>query len=74
MVDIVEKYQLLHGWYVGRYSFISLDNEILHIFFKHFDIIVKWINCNYTWGVYDEETERWTGAVGKVEMKTFFQS
>ena len=74
MVDSVVKYSSmygLHGWYVGRYSVISLDNEILSIFFEHYDVIVKWINCNNTWGVYDDETGKWTGAVGQVNMDDY---
>ena len=48
---------------------ISSDFEILEIFLKN--KIIKWINCNFTWGWYDDETERWTGAVGKVKKNTF---
>ena len=44
MVDIVVKYQVLHGLYTNDY-YIPYDYEILSIFFKHYDIIVKWINC-----------------------------
>ena len=68
MVDTVEKYQMLHGLRTDSY-YISYDNEILSIFFQHYDIIVKWINCNYTWGVFDDETGKWTGAVGQVNIK-----
>ena len=45
------------------------DFEILEVFFEN--KIINWINCNYTWGWYDDETEGWTGAVGKVIMNTF---
>ena len=55
----------------GEYSSISYNFEILDIFFKNYDIFVNWINCYYTYGWYDDETRSWTGAVGKVEMKTF---
>ena len=68
MVDVVVKYQYLHGLLTNDY-YISYDDEILSIFFKHHDIILKWINCNYTWGVYDYETGKWTGAVGQVSIK-----
>ena len=67
MVDTMVKYQMLHGLVTGH-NYISQDNEILSIFFKHYDIIVKWINCNYTWGVFHDETGKWTGAVGQVSM------
>ena len=68
MVDIVVKYQYLHGLHTNSY-YISTNDEILSIFFKHYDINVKWINCNYTWGWYDDETGKWTGAVGQVNIK-----
>ena len=50
-------------------SKIPYDFEILEIFFKNKNI--SWINCHYTWGWYDDETGRWTGAIGKVKMNTF---
>ena len=49
-------------------TYIPYTYEILEIFFKTKNVIINWINCNYTWGWYDYETERWTGAVGKVKM------
>ena len=30
----------------------------------------NWINCNYTWGWFDDETGQWTGAVGQVKILT----
>ena len=50
-------------------SRIPYDFEILEVFFENKNI--NWINCNYQWGWYDEETGRWTGAVGKVKMTIF---
>ena len=55
----------------GEYSSISYNFEILNIFFKNYNIFVNWINCYYTYGWYDDETRSWTGAVGKVEIKSF---
>ena len=55
----------------GIYSNIPYDFEILEIFFKNKNVIVNWIYCNYTWGWFDDETGRWTGAVGKVKLNTF---
>ena len=52
-------------------SRIPYDFEILEIFFKTNNIIVNWLDCNYTRGWYDDKTGRWTGAVGKVKMNTF---
>ena len=49
--------------------YIPYDFEILEIFFEN--KIINWINCNYTWGWYDDESGRWTGAVGKVKMNTY---
>ena len=55
----------------GEISIIPYDFEILEIFFKTKNVIVNWLYCNYTWGVYDDETRRWTGAVGKVKVNMF---
>ena len=52
--------------YIGLYSYNSYDWETLDSFFKNHDIVPIWMNCHYTWGVYDQESGRWTGAVGKV--------
>ena len=68
MVDSTVKYQVSHGLFTRTFSSISRDSEILSIFFKHYDVITKWINCNYTFGVFDDETEKWTGAVGQVSL------
>ena len=68
-------FEIVNNSMVGQPAFffegvtqISSDFEILEIFFKN--KIIKWINCNFTWGWYDGEIERWTGAVGKVRMNT----
>ena len=55
----------------GEYSNIAQDFEILEVFFEN--KIINWINCNYTWGWHDDETGRWTGAVGQVNTNTFFK-
>ena len=52
-------------------SSIPHDFEILEKFFKTNNIFVNWIDCNYTWGWFDDEKGSWTGAVGKVKMNTF---
>ena len=44
------------------------DRDILKSFFANYNIKPKWINCNYTWGWFDEETGHWTGAVGQVKL------
>ena len=47
-------------------SYIPYDYEILSSFFENYHIIVTWIDCNFNFGLFDEETGHWTGAVGKV--------
>ena len=53
---------------VGDYGQLSDEYEILKTFFSKFNIKPTWINCNYTWGLFDDETGHWTGAVGQVEV------
>ena len=55
----------------GEDSNIPYDFEILEVFFKSYVIEINWIDCNYTWGWYDGETDRWTGAVRKVKLNNF---
>lgn len=66
MVDLRVKYQFTQVEKIGYYSFISENDEILSKFFNSYNIIIQWINCNYTWGWFDYETGKWTGAVGQV--------
>ena len=68
MVNRREKYGHLHGNLVGTYSYITEDDEILSMFFLNYNIIINWINCNYTWGWFDYEKGKWTGAVGQVTI------
>ena len=57
---------------INEKTSIPYEFEILEIFFKTENVIVKnWIDCNGTWGGYDDETGRWTGAVGKVKENMF---
>ena len=62
--------------YPGRYpvtlSYIPWDWDILATFFRYYNIVPVWINCHYTWGWYDEESGKWTGAVGKVRRSTHY--
>ena len=53
---------------VGDYGMLSSEYEILKTFFSKFNIKPRWINCNYTWGWFDDEAGHWTGAVGQVEI------
>ena len=70
MINLREKYGLLQevGASFGQYSY---DSEILSKFFMNYNILVNWINCNYTWGWFDDETGKWTGAVGQVVNSVF---
>ena len=68
MLELAKKYGHLHGDRVGGESYIPDDDEILSMFFLKHNIIINWINCNYTWGWFDYETGRWTGAVGEVNI------
>ena len=43
--------------------------ETWEVFFKFFsthNIEQNWLDCNYTWGWFDEELGGWTGCMGKV--------
>ena len=48
--------------------YIPGDWEILKIFFDNNNLQPVWINTDYTWGWYDEETGSWTGGVGQVRL------
>ena len=53
---------------INEMSHLSFDYEILSIFFLNNNILVTWIDCNRTMGIYDYETGKWTGTVGKVKI------
>ena len=53
---------------VGDNGMFSDEYEILKTFFSKFNIKPRWINCNYTWGWFDDEAGHWTGAIGQVEI------
>ena len=40
----------------GKRSNIPWDWEIINSFIYKYNIKATWINCNYTWGSYDEST------------------
>ena len=48
------------------YGFMPYNWEILSMFFSFHNIEPSWLDCNYTYGWYDEELGGWTGCVGKV--------
>ena len=45
---------------------ITRQNDALISFFSSQNLTPVWENANYTWGWFDEETGRWTGAVALV--------
>ena len=44
----------------------SYDWEIINSFLNSSNAAPSWVNCNLTWGRFDENTTAWTGAVGQV--------
>ena len=50
----------------GDVTDMSEGWEVLSKFFSIHNIEPTWLNCNYTWGWYDEELGGWTGCMGKV--------
>ena len=50
----------------GTFSDMTLAWEILYPFFSFHNIEPNWLDCNSTYGWYDEELGGWTGCVGKV--------
>ena len=56
-----------HRWKLYGYeSQFSYDWEILDKFFSIHNIEPNWLNCNETWGWFDEDLGGWTGCMGKV--------
>ena len=53
-------------------GYISID--ILISFFSSQNLTPVWENANFTWGWFDEETGRWTGAVGLVSHGSSYVS
>ena len=50
----------------GKYSALSYEWEVLSSFFSIHNIEPNLLDCNYTYGHYDEELGEWTGCIGKV--------
>ena len=57
-----------HGDLVGVQSMIAYPYEIFYPFFETYNIIANWTDCNYTFGVYDNETGKYTGVIGQVNI------
>ena len=52
----------------GEYDYIPKDTELMQAFLEYYHIIPNWLDCNFTWGWFDEEAGNWTGGVGKVKQ------
>ena len=73
--DVVNNSMVKHPLYIieGEYSSIPNDFEIIGSFLSNYNIIVnKWIDCNYTYGIFNHETGKWTGAVGQVKIQLHY--
>ena len=46
--------------------YMSWGWELLSKFFSIHNIKPNWLDCNMSWGWYDEELGEWTGCMGKV--------
>ena len=69
---IVENNSLVHiprklEYYIhGRYSEMPNYWEVLSKFFVIYNVEPNWLDCNGSYGYYDEDLGGWTGCVGKV--------
>ena len=50
----------------GKSSAMPFNWEVLSKFFSHHNIEPNWLDCNYTYGHYDEDLGGWTGCMGQV--------
>ena len=51
-------------------SNVPYDFEILETFIQNYKIVnINWIDCNYTWGLLNHDTGKWTGLVGLVKFE-----
>ena len=57
-----------HGDLVGERSMIPYGYETFLSFFEKYTIIVNWTDCNYTFGTYNNETGKYTGVIGQVNL------
>ena len=56
----------------GGSSYIPYDFEIIGEFLRQHNIIPTWIDSNFTFGWYDEESGKWTGEIGKVRLTLLY--
>ena len=57
-----------HGDLVGTLGMIPYKYEVFSPFFEKYKIIANWTDCNYTFGVYDNETGKYNGVIGQVNL------
>ena len=68
----IENNSLLHSprgpknYMYGHSPEMALDWEVLSMFFSIYNMEPNWLDCNYTYGWYDEDLGGWTGCIGKV--------
>ena len=68
----VENNSLVHiplkpkDYIYGKWAIQSFYWEVLDKFFGIYNIEPNWLDCNYTWGWFDEDLGGWTGCMGKV--------
>ena len=66
LVQIPRNSQFPEDSIYGKYSALSYDWEVLSKFFSIHNIEPNWLDCEWSWGWYDEELGGWTGCMGKV--------
>ena len=59
-------YPPLGTYLYGEMAALSYSWEVLLKFFSIHSIEPNWLNCDFTWGWFDEEQGGWTGCMGKV--------
>ena len=60
----IPKQSYIFNW--GGDTKMSEDWEVLSTFFTQQNIEPNWLDCNMTWGWYEESLEEWTGCMRKV--------
>ena len=65
---MIEYPKMTENGLISDYGQHSHEYEILKSLFSKFNVKPTWINCNYTWGWFDDEAGHWTGATGQVEI------
>ena len=64
--NIEQRPRVLDEHINGRFASMSKEWEVLNAFFSIHNIEPNWLDCNFTYGWYDEDLGAWTGCIGKV--------